>query len=84
MHLLFDIEILLLAIYSAAKPTQATKHRQGMFTEILLESKKERRKRGRGIDGGQGIRMAGQTTGKDRQTSRERKWPKKQGTMFLR
>lgn len=46
MCISFDIEILLLAIYSAAKPTQATKHRQGMFTEILLESKKEREKEG--------------------------------------
>ena len=42
----FDIEILLLAIYSAEMPTHATKHRQGMFTAILLESKKERERGG--------------------------------------
>lgn len=80
MCISFDMEILLLAIYSAAKPTQATKHRQGMFTEILLESKRGR-KRGRGIDGGQGIKMAGQTTGKDRQTTGKGNG-QKQGTMF--
>jgi len=46
MCISFDIEILLLAIYSAEMPTHATKHRQGMFIEILLESKKEREKDG--------------------------------------